>query len=392
MTQLLINIFVKDKENLKNPAVRGSYGKLAGGVGIVTNIFLFGIKLFAGIISGSISITADAINNLSDSAASLITLIAFKLSEMPADEDHPYGHARYEYISGVIVSCLIMVIGFQFLVSSVQKILNPSEVEYSTAFWLILTVSMAVKMWLGFFSSKIGRLIESTSLAAAAADSRNDVIITGVVLVSAVFSYFTGLLIDGYMGVIVAAFILYAGIGLMKETLSPLLGEAAESSLVESVEKKILSYESVIGLHDLIIHDYGPNRRFASVHVEFPAEQDIMISHDITDNIERDFAKEFQIALVVHLDPVVTNDPVLNEWKDKVKKIIYDIYPKLDIHDFRMVKGNTHSNLIFDIVVPFECKIKDKDIILQISDEVKKINEDFFCVITIDKSYVKYAD
>ena len=391
MTQLLINIFIKDKANVTNSKVRGNYGKLAGIVGIISNVLLFALKIFAGLISGSVSITADAMNNLSDSAASLITLVAFKLSEMPADEDHPYGHARYEYISGVIVSCLIIVIAFQFFVSSFQKIFNPSEVEYTLVFWIILISSMVVKLWLGLFNTKIGKIIGSTSLAAAAADSRNDVIITGVVLVSAIFSYFTGLLIDGYMGVLVAVFILYSGIGLMKETLSPLLGEPPDNDLVEAVQKKILSYESVIGLHDLIMHDYGPNRRFASVHVEFPAEQDIMISHDITDNIERDFALEFQIALVVHLDPVVTNDPILNALKINVKDITQSISPILDIHDFRMVKGPTHSNLIFDVVIPFECKIKDKDVLEQIRSEVKKIDKNYFCVITVDRSYIKYV-
>ena len=390
MTQLLINIFIKDNKNINNASVRGNYGKLAGIVGIVSNILLFALKIFAGIISGSISITADAMNNLSDSAASLITLVAFRLSEMPADRDHPYGHARYEYISGVIVSCLIIVIGFQFFVSSFQKIFNPSAVEYTLVFWLILVSSMVVKLWLGLFNAKIGKIIGSTSLAAAAADSRNDVIITGTVLVSAAFSYFTGVFIDGYIGVLVAVFILYSGIGLMRETLNPLLGEPPESSLVEEVERKILSYESVIGIHDLIIHDYGPNRCFASVHVEFPAEQDILISHDITDNIERDFLLELQMSMVVHLDPVVTNDPLLNELKIKVQAITHSISQTLDIHDFRMVKGPTHSNLIFDVVVPFECEIKDKDLIEQISNEVKRINENYFCVITIDRSYIKY--
>jgi len=391
MTEILINIFIKDKINVSAPSVRGKYGKLAGIVGIISNIALFALKIFAGMISGSISITADAMNNLSDSAASVITLIAFRLSEIPADEDHPYGHARYEYISGVIVSCLIIVIGFQFFVSSFQKIFNPAEIEYSLAFWIILSGSMAVKLWLGMFNGKIGRIISSTSLEAAAADSRNDAIITGVVLVSAVFSYFTDVLIDGYTGVIVAVFILYSGIGLMKDTLSPLLGEAPDSSLVEDIHKKILTYESVIGIHDLIVHDYGPNRRFASVHVEFPAEQDIMISHDITDNIERDFMADMQISLVVHLDPVVTNDPELNELKEKVKEIAHRISERLDIHDFRMVKGPTHSNLIFDIVLPFGGGIKEKDIIEKISNEVKKLDKSYFCVITVDRSYIKLA-
>jgi len=391
MTQFLINIFIKDKTNTDSPSVRGNYGKLAGTVGIISNILLFAAKLFAGIISGSISITADAVNNLSDSAASIITLAAFKLSEKPADEDHPYGHARYEYISGVIVSCMIIVIGFQFFISSFQKILSPSAVEYTLAFWIILLVSVIVKLWLRFFNTKIGKIINSTSLAATAADSRNDVIITAVVLVSAVFSRLTNFIIDGYIGVLVAVFILYSGITLIKQTLSPLLGEAPESSLVDEIENKILSYPSVIGFHDLMVHDYGPKRRFASVHLEISAEQDIMISHDIIDNIERDFAVEMQISLVIHLDPVITNDPILNELKAKVRDIARGISPELDIHDFRMVKGVTHSNLIFDVVVPPGYRDNNNDLREQISNEVRKIDEDYICVITIDRSYIKFV-
>jgi len=391
MTQLLINIFIKDKENINSPAVRGNYGKLAGVVGIISNALLFTAKLFAGIMTGSISITADAVNNLSDSTASIITLAAFKLSEKPADEDHPYGHARYEYISGVILSCLVIVIGFQFLVSSFQKIINPSTVEYTLFFLIILTVSMVVKIWMGFFNAKIGKKIVSPSLAATATDSRNDVIITGVVLVSAVFSKLTSFAIDGYIGLIVAAFILWSGIGLIKKTLSPLLGEAPDGVLVDEIQKKILGYNSVIGLHDLMVHNYGPKRCFASVHVEFPADQDIMVSHDIIDNIERDFASEMQISLVVHLDPVITNDPFLNELKSKVLHIARDISSELDIHDFRMVKGITHNNLIFDIVVPPEYNLNNKALRDQISNEVKKINDDYFCVITIDRSYIKFV-
>ena len=391
MTPLLINIFIKDKTNTDSPAVRGRYGKLAGLVGIVVNIFLFAAKLFAGIISGSISITADAMNNLSDSAASVITLAAFKLSEIPADEDHPYGHARYEYISGVIVSCLIIVIGLQFFVSSFQKILDPTAVEYSILSLIILVVSMLIKLWLGLFNTKIGKIIGSPSLSAAAADSRNDVIITGVVLVSAAFSFFTDLAIDGYMGIVVAAFILYSGVGLIKQTLSPLLGEAPEESLVEDIQKRILSYESVLGLHDLMVHDYGPKQRFASVHVEFSVDQDIMVSHDIIDNIERDFATELHISLVVHLDPVITDDPILNELKDKVSAIVNGISPELNIHDFRMVKGMTHNNLIFDVVVPHRFDTPNKTLREQISHEVKNICEEYLCIITIDRSYVKHV-
>ena len=391
MTRMLLHFFVKDNHNTSNPLVRGQYGKLAGWVGIFCNLLLFAAKLFVGIQTGSISITADAMNNLSDSAASMITLAAFKLSQRPADDDHPYGHARYEYISGVIVSCLIIVVGLQFLVSSFEKILSPSMIRYAAPFWVILAVSMLVKLWLGHFHTTIGKVIASSSLSAAAADSRNDVIITGAVLASAVLSHFTGLMVDGYMGVLVAAFILYSGIGLIKQTLSPLLGEAPDKALVDEIQKKILSYESVIGLHDLMVHDYGPGRRFASVHVEFSAKQDIMVSHDIIDHMERDFAADMQISLIVHLDPVITDDPLLNELKTKLETIARSISPELTIHDFRMVKGIGHSNLIFDVVVPTHYQTDNAALRKQIANEVHKINENYFCVITIDQSYIKYV-
>jgi len=391
MTQLLIKAFIKDHSDTQNIAVRQSYGKLAGIVGVFLNIILAAAKFFAGIISGSISITADAVNNLSDSVASIVVLAAFKLSEKPADEDHPYGHARYEYISGVIVSCLIIVVGFQFLVSSFQKILHPVSVQYGVIFWVILSISIVMKLWLRLFNAKIGRIISSSSLAAAAADSRNDAIITSVVLVSAVISRLTNLTIDGYIGILVAAFILYSGIELTRQTLSPLLGEAPDKALVEKIQKKILSYKSVVGLHDLMVHNYGPKRRFVSVHVEFPANQDIMISHDVIDAMEIAFASEMQISLVVHLDPVVTDDPALNALKDTLSEIVRAVYPKLDIHDFRVVKRSSHSNLVFDIVVPPECKLKNDALREQISSEVKKIDENYLCVITIDRSYIKFV-
>ena len=389
MTQLLVKFFIKDPASTGSPALRGQYGKLAGGVGIACNILLFAFKLFAGILSGSISITADAMNNLSDGAASLITLAAFKLSARPADDDHPYGHARYEYISGVIVSCMILVIGFQFLLTSFQKIRHPSPVTYTPVLFVILGCSMLLKLWLLFFYRKLGNAISSTALLAAAADSRNDFFITGVVLLSALFARFTGIAIDGYMGVLVAAFILYSGVGLIRQTLSPLLGEAPTQELVQEIQQKILAYPGVIGIHDLMVHNYGPARRFASVHVEVSATQDIMRSHDVIDQIERDFATDLQISLIVHLDPVITDDPVLNTLKVQVAAIVRAISPTLSIHDFRMVRGISHSNLIFDVVVPPGFALKNSVLREQIISAVKEIDPQYFCVITVDRSYIK---
>ncbi|MDR2932743.1 MAG: cation diffusion facilitator family transporter [Oscillospiraceae bacterium] len=388
MTNFLIKLFIKDSNNTHNAQVRENYGKLAGAVGIASNLLLFAFKLLAGLLSGSISIMADAVNNLSDSASSIITLAGFKLSGMPADEKHPYGYARFEYISGLVVSCIILVIGFQFLISSFQKILAPTAVIFSYVTVVVLALSMLVKLWQGRFNRAIGKRIKSAALIATAADSRNDVLTTGVVLASALISHFSGLNIDGYMGVLVALFILYSGVGLIRETLGPLLGAAPERELVDAVQKKILAYDTVIGLHDLMVHNYGPERCFASVHVEFPASQDIMISHDIIDNIERDFASDLGIALVVHLDPVITDDPRLDHLKEQVLAAIQDIDPVLDLHDFRMVEGVSHTNLIFDIVVPPRYKTSDKALRARISERIKAISPVYFCVITVDRSYI----
>ena len=388
MTQWLIRTFIKSPDDLTSSIVRERYGALAGTVGIASNLLLFAAKLLAGLLSGSISIAADAVNNLSDSAASLITLVGFKLAVRPADEDHPYGHARYEYISGLLIACIILVIGFQFLVSSFRKVLAPSPVTYSPVFWCILVASMLLKAWQGRFNAKVGRIIGSPALAATAADSRNDVLTTGAILASAVLSRLTGLQVDGVMGVLVALFILYAGVGLIRQILSPLLGEAPERALVEEIQRKILGYASVIGLHDLMVHNYGPNRRFASVHVEFPAEQDIMVSHDIIDAIERDFATHLGISLVIHLDPVITSDPRLDELKTWVQQVASGIAPELSVHDFRMVEGVSHKNLIFDVLVPPRCKLSNKALREQITQEVGRVDGAYFCVITIDRSCI----
>ena len=388
MTQFLIKRFIQNHEKTHETSVRASYGKLAGIVGTLSNLLLFIAKLAGGIMSNSISIMTDAMNNLSDFAASVITLFGFKLSEIPADEEHPYGHTRYEYISGLLISCIIIIISFQFFISSFQKILNPAAIHYSISFWIILIVSILIKIWQGRFYAKIGKIISSSSLTVASTDSRNDVITTSIVVVSAIIARLTGWMIDGYMGVLVSVFLLYSGIKLIKETLSPLLGEAPNHSLVEDVRKRIMSYESVIGLHDLMIHDYGPKKQFASVHVEFPAEQDILLSHDIIDSIERDFASELQISLVIHLDPVITNDPRLDTLKIKLQAIAQSIHSELDIHDFRMVEGLKHKNLIFDVVVPPGLDLDNASLRGQITEEVKKIRGNYLCVITIDRNYI----
>lgn len=387
MTKLLIKLFIEEPDNTADPRVRGLYGRLAGGVGVASNLLLFLLKMMIGIVTRSISIMADAVNNLSDCASSVITLAGFKLSGMPADEQHPYGHARFEYISGLVVSFLILAIGFQFLVSSVRKIRNPEPVAFLPAVAVILIVSIAVKLWQGRFNRRIGDIISSTALRATAADSRNDVITTAVVLSGAVAERFTGLRLDGWMGLAVAAFILVSGVKLVIETLDPLLGMAPDEELVGNIEERILGYDSVLGLHDLIVHNYGPGRCFASVHVEVPADQDILVSHDIIDNIERDFANGLGIELVIHLDPIVTDNERLSGYRDYVEQAVHSIDPVLSIHDFRMVEGKTHTNLIFDIVLPPRYHIADDVLRKMLGHSVTQLKENLYCVITVDRSY-----
>lgn len=388
MTELIFGCLTGKNAGPQSPEARERCGKLAGFAGIVSNLLLFALKLLVGIFSNSISVMADAVNNLSDSASSLITVIGFKLAGRPADEKHPYGHARYEYISGLLISCIILVIGFQFLLSSFRKALNPEPVEFSAAALLALAASVVVKLLQGAFYRRIGAAIGSSTLTAAAADSRNDALTTSAVLVSAAVARFTGLNLDGYTGMLVALFILWSGVGLIRDTLDPLLGLAPDRELVASIQEKILGYETVIGLHDLMVHNYGPGRCFSSVHVEFPAGQDIMLSHDIIDNIERDFAREMNIALVIHLDPVVTDDPALDALKRQVGEIALSIDPVLSIHDFRMVAGPIHTNLIFDVVVPSGFKLEDAALLERFDREIKTVNEAYFCVVNVDRSYI----
>jgi len=388
----LVKLFVKDYKNISNAKVRERYGKFASVTGIVTNILLFIFKITVGIIFNSISITADAINNLSDSGSSLITLMGFKISGKPADEKHPYGHARMEYISGMIVSFLILFLSFELLKSSVEKIINPQETRFNIVSVLVLTVSILIKLWQSLFYRRIGNTIESGTLLATSVDSRNDIFSTSAVLIAAIIALLTGYNLDGYMGVIVALFILFSGIKLIRETISPLLGMAPNKELVDRIYKKILSYEGIIGLHDLTIHNYGPSKCYASVHCEVHADQDIMVSHDIIDNIERDFLKDEGIHMVIHLDPVVTDNSRINDLKAKVESILREISPKISMHDFRVSFGISHSKLIFDVVVPFEFELSDDELIQVISDKIHKVNKNYHSVITVDHHYVPTED
>ncbi|WP_352420511.1 cation diffusion facilitator family transporter [Proteiniborus sp.] len=388
MTNLLIKLFIKDYQNTSNFRVRESYGKFASIAGIASNLLLFLIKIIAGIVFNSISITADAINNLSDSGSSIITLIGFKISGKPADENHPYGHKRMEYVSGLIVSFIILVLGLQLIINSISKIINPQATKFSIISVFVLVVSIMIKFWQSMFYRKIGKRIKSTTLIATSIDSRNDILSTSAVLIATIVTYLTGFNLDGYMGVVVALFILVSGVGLVKETISPLIGTAPTKELVDKIYNKILSYDGIIGLHDLTVHSYGEGQCFASVHCEVSAENDIMVSHDIIDNIERDFLNDEGINLVIHLDPVVTNDPRTDRLRDEVEYILKNLSPQIGMHDFRVVWGVSHSNLIFDVVVPFDFQWSDDELIKLISDKIYEFNPNYHSVIIVDHDYV----
>lgn len=387
MTKLLIRWFVKDYENVQDLKVRSGYGKMAGWVGIFCNVLLFLSKFLIGMISGSVSISADAINNLSDASSNIISLLGFKMGSKPADKDHPYGHARYEYLAGLLVAVLIMVIGEELLSTSVQKARNPEPVQFSWLMVGILVGSILVKLWMAVFNRKVGKTISSETLIATAADSRNDVISTGAVLIAAIVSHYTSLNLDGWMGILVALFIIYSGFGLVKDTLDPLLGKAPDPALVDMIQKKIMSYDGVLGTHDLMVHDYGPGRLFASVHVEMAAEEDVLKCHDIIDNIEKDFLENDNLNMIIHYDPIVTSDEVVGDLRKWLSKQVKTIDEELTIHDLRMVPGISHTNMIFDCVVPYEFHLTDKEVKERIQQLVSEEYPGYQCVITVDKSY-----
>lgn len=393
MTEILLRLFVKDYKNTASEQVRTRYGKFAGLVGICCNILLFAAKLLIGLITGALSITADAINNLTDASSSVITLLGFRLSAKPADEDHPYGHARYEYLTGLAVAALILVIGVELAISSVKKIItyfgaNPETASPSN-FWVVIAVlvlSILVKLWMMGFNFKLGRKIHSAALTATATDSRNDVISTAAVLLAFILEVKTGWYIDGFMGLAVALFILWSGIGVAKETISPLLGEAVDPHIAELIREEANLHEMILGVHDLMVHDYGPGRRFASVHVEISEKENVMKAHELIDDIEMKFKQEHNIFLVIHYDPVTTDDPELTRLKGKVAETLPKIDPSLQFHDFRMVRGEEHTNLIFDVVVPFRLQDKKQEIKQAIDNALKAEPKKYYTVITYDFS------
>ncbi len=385
MTHLLLRVFVPEYQNQTMPGVRSAIGKLAGIVGIVCNLILFICKLIAGILSGSVAIIADAMNNLSDASSSIVTLAGFRLAEKPADEDHPYGHARYEYLAGLAVAAIIVIIGFELAKSSVAKIFNPVAVSFTVLTATILIASMLMKLWMMHFNHTLGQHIHSTTLEATAIDSRNDVIATGAVLVAAIIQYFTTWQIDGFVGLAVALFILYSGIQLALETVSPLLGETASPELRNLIIDYISTDPHVLGYHDLMVHDYGPNKRFATLHVEMDQRIDPLLCHGIIDDLERECLESHGIHLVIHYDPVVVDDPELNRLHKEVEHTLKQISPELKTHDFRMCKTPTHVNLIFDISLPLSFVGQEKRIQNRIEQALTmKENTTIYTVITFD--------
>ena len=388
MTQFLIRCFIKRPDDVKDAAVRTAYGNLASLVGMACNILLCIGKLLAGTLFGSIAIMADALNNLSDASSNVVSLIGFRLAAKAPDAEHPYGHARYEYLAGLVVSVTILAIGLSLLKESALKVLHPTPVVFS---WLsigVLAASILVKLWLSGFNRAVGKKINSETLMATAADSRNDVLTTGAVLLSTILCSLTGYgIMDGMMGVGVAAFILWSGWGLVMDTLSPLLGESPSPELVEHIEQTVMSYPGVLGVHDLMVHDYGPGHQFASLHVEFPAETDPLTAHDVIDNIENDFLKKDRLQVTIHYDPIVTADASVGVLRARLKEHARQLDPRLSIHDLRIVPGDSHTNVLFDLAFPAGYTGDIDQMLAKMCQFVKEQDPKYCCVVKVEQSY-----
>lgn len=389
MISILSRIFIKNSKDTKNPLVRQAYGMLCGALGIALNIFLFMVKFLAGQLSGSIAITADAFNNLSDAGSSVITLFGFKMAGQKPDSDHPFGHGRIEYISGLLVSIIILIMAFELFKSSVDKILHPQAVEASTLVLVILILSICVKVYMYLYNRSVSRKIDSAAMMATAKDSISDSIATVVVLLTTLLANLTEIQADGWCGLLVAAFVFYAGFSAAKDTISPLLGQPPEPEFVKRIEEIIMEYkdQGVIGIHDLVVHNYGPGRVMLSVHVEVPSTGDILVLHDMIDLIEHRLGNELGCSAVIHMDPICLDDEKTNEMKQKVAGIVSGMEGNVSFHDFRIVQGPTHTNLIFDVVVPFDYKMTDSEVMKYLQDKISELDENYFAVIEVDKAY-----
>lgn len=388
MINRLVRLFIQDCDNVTDPAVREKYGVLSGAVGIVLNLLLSAGKFFAGVLTGSIAITADAFNNLSDAGSSVVTLVGFKLAGQKADDGHPFGHGRAEYLAGLLVSLMILLVGLELGKTSIGKILRPEAVDFSLVSVAILAASILVKLWMSHFNRVLGKKLGSAAMAATAADSLSDVVATSAVLAGTLAGHFAHLSIDGWAGAVVAVFILKAGWGAAKDTINPLLGARPDPELVHAIREVVLSHPQVVGMHDLIIHDYGPGRRLCSFHAEVPQDADILEAHDAIDHIEREIQEKFGIETTAHMDPIATGDSEVTRLRDQVRDLVKEIDEDMSIHDFRVTRGPLHTNLIFDVVVPHRCRLKDEEIQERITQAVRDVVPDCYVVLQLDRSYV----
>ena len=390
LIKLLAKIFIKDSENCSDLRVRAAYGYLCGIVGIVINILLFIGKFVAGFISGSVAVTADAFNNLSDAGSSIISLIGFRLASQKPDPHHPFGHGRFEYIASLVISIIIIVMGFELGKDSVGKIITPEEVEYSAVTFWVLGISIAAKFYMFIYNRAVGKKIDSSTLRATATDSISDTVSTFAVLLSAVLTVSTGIVLDGWVGLIVAGFIMFAGISSAKETVDSLLGTAPDAEFCQRVQDIVLSHEGMIGIHDMIVHNYGPGRVFISLHAEVPSDGNFVDIHDTIDNIEHDIMRETGCLATIHMDPVDVRDELTAQMRAKVGEIIKSVDERITFHDFRMVSGPTHTNVIFDIVVPYNYQYSDEEIVDIIAGKIHESDERFFAVIDVDKDFIEH--
>ena len=388
MTEFLVNKFIKDSANIESTEVRTRYGMLASVVGIFCNVLLFSVKLAIGLILSSLAVTADAFNNLSDAASSIISFVGVKMAGKPADAEHPFGHGRIEYIAALIVSFLVIEVGFTFFKSSISKIMHPEEITFDPVPFIILILSILVKLWIAFFNNKLGKRIDSTVMLATAADSLGDVITTGATVISIVICHFTSINVDAIAGLIVSGIVIWSGVSIAKDTLEPLIGQRVPSELYQKITDMVESYEGIVGAHDLIVHNYGPNRSMATIHAEVPNDVSIETSHEIIDRIERDAKKELNILLVIHMDPVEMRDEEVLELRDKTSHIVHALDPELHFHDFRVLKENEQKNLIFDLVVPDSYTEKDANRVMhQLIALLHEMEKNVDCIITLDRSF-----
>ncbi len=388
LTKLLIRVFVHPTGNETPPAdARYAYGRLASVAGLVCNLLLFSVKLVAGWLAGSLAIVADAFNNLSDGGSVVVTFFGFKLAARPADKDHPFGHGRMEYLSALGVAVLIILAGFELVSSAIDKICHPAAADFSLLTVLILAGSIAVKLWMSLFYRRIGRTIRSDALLASGVDSRNDVLCTGLVLVSSLVSWRTGWSLDGYVGLAVALFVIWSGFSIIRETVSPLLGQRPDPELVQALEETVLSHEGIVGIHDLILHDYGPGRVIASLHAEVPATQDILVSHEIVDRIEQELMEKFRIVSCIHMDPVSTLDADTAAYKALAEGILHELDSRLSLHDFRTVPGTEQTNLIFDVTVPFDMP-KQSELADELRRRIRAANKNLQAIIKLENGYI----